>query len=346
MSDPDIDPSLPDLPGETPPVGVVGCGTIADRHLAGYADAGFDVVACCDIDRERARTLRDRHFPAADVYTDHEALLAREDVAAVDVTTHPGPRQAILADALDAGVHAKSQKPFVTDLDAGERLVERAAERGLGLAVHQNARQRPARRYARAAASEGHLGVPHGVTATKHYDYNRIAGDGLPHRLLFYYGIHWLDSFRWLLGADAEWVSARTARSPTQDPDQPILADVTVGFPGGRATLTLDGDSGATVVHDLTVAGDAATITVREVGDDRTVRFHADDGSHTVDLPTSTPGERFAASMGRFLRAVEAGEEPPVSARNNLGTIALTLAAVGSAADGAPKAPGDVRELP
>ena len=47
------------------------------------------------------------------------AAQARDDIEVVDITTHPPDRPALIADAIEAGKHVLSQKPFVLDLDEG-----------------------------------------------------------------------------------------------------------------------------------------------------------------------------------------------------------------------------------
>ena len=37
-----------------PALGLIGCGAITEEHLTAYRDAGYNVVALCDIDRTAA----------------------------------------------------------------------------------------------------------------------------------------------------------------------------------------------------------------------------------------------------------------------------------------------------
>lgn len=128
-------PDLPYQPRDpesyNPSIGLVGCGGITASHLEAYRNAGYDVRALCDIDEETAVERQQEFYPDADVYTDHHDVLACEDVGVVDVATHPTTRPPLIEDAIDAGKHVLSQKPFVLDLDVGERLVERADRQGV-----------------------------------------------------------------------------------------------------------------------------------------------------------------------------------------------------------------------
>src|SRR5688572_13121664 len=120
-------PELPYLPPRPrhyrPKIALIGCGGISEYHLRAYAAMELDVVALCDRNPERAEKRRIEFFPAAHVCTDYREVLARDDLAVVDITLHPAGRVAVTEAALHARKHVLSQKPFVLDLDTGERLL-------------------------------------------------------------------------------------------------------------------------------------------------------------------------------------------------------------------------------
>ena len=66
-------------------IAVIGCGGITNAHASGFEAIGDDakVVATFDVDSAAAQRLADRL--GAEVSTNLEALLAREDVEAVDI---------------------------------------------------------------------------------------------------------------------------------------------------------------------------------------------------------------------------------------------------------------------
>ena len=66
----------------------------------------------------------------------------------------PAPSRA----EIRAGKHVLSQKPFVLDLDTGDRLASLADERDCRLAVNQNARWAPHFSYMRQAVASGLIG--------------------------------------------------------------------------------------------------------------------------------------------------------------------------------------------
>src|SRR5690606_35745834 len=126
-----------------PKIALVGAGGISFAHLDAYRRAGFDVAAVMSRTQSRAETRRDEFYPDALATDDFDSLLKRDDSEVLDITPHPAERVPLVEAALKAGKHVLSQKPFVTDLDTGARLVELADRNGVKLAVNQNGRWAP-----------------------------------------------------------------------------------------------------------------------------------------------------------------------------------------------------------
>src|SRR6266480_3657198 len=82
-------PQLPYRPAapKNPSVGIglIGCGGITQSHLQAYKNGGYNVVALCSRTKEKAERRRVEFFPHATVTTDHRELLARPDIAVVDI---------------------------------------------------------------------------------------------------------------------------------------------------------------------------------------------------------------------------------------------------------------------
>jgi len=109
-------------------VAVVG-GGIGTQHidaLVGLAEQ-FEVVAFCDIDAERARSVAERYGIGA-ALTSYEEVLARDDVDIVDLCTPSGLHFAQTRAALEAGKHVACEKPLagsLAEVDELEALAER-----------------------------------------------------------------------------------------------------------------------------------------------------------------------------------------------------------------------------
>ena len=179
-----------------PAIGLIGCGAITEEHLTAYRDAGYNVVALCDIDRTAAEARREAFFPKATVTTSAGALLAMPEIEVVDIATHVAVRPPLVETALRADKHVLSQKPFVLDLAEGNRLSALADARDRKLAVNQNGRWAPHFCFMRRAIALGVIGQVQSVQMAVHWDHNWIAGtefDCMQHVILFDFAIHWFD---------------------------------------------------------------------------------------------------------------------------------------------------------
>ena len=350
MQAPPLDYKPPTPTSRDTATGLIGCGGIAETHLRAYRSAGFPVSAVCDIEEERAVDRRDTYYPDASVYTDHRDLLEEANIDVVDIATMPDVRVGLIEDALGAGTHVLSQKPFVLDLDDGERLIELADRAGLALAVNQNGRWAPHWSYLREAVHDGIVGQPMSVHQQVHWDHDYIHGtpfERFEHAILYDFAIHWFDFLATVIDdRSPERVYASTARSPVQTSRPPLLGQALVEYDHAQASLVFDGNTlhgprNRTVITgtDGTLVSDGPTLNEQDV------TLVVDGERSTADLDGAWFDDGFAGTMGELLCAVEAEREPANSARDNIRSLELCFAAVAAADAGKPVRPGDVRSI-
>ena len=348
--------AAPELPYEPPmprdkstPIALIGAGGISGAHLEAYRTAGFNVTVVCSPTLENAVRRRDAYYPDAEATDDVAGTIARPDIAVVDLTPHPRERLALTEAALHAGKHVLAQKPFVLDLDDGERLVALAEAQGLVLAVNQNGRFAPHLAWIREAVRAGLLGEVHSCHATLHWDHNWTAGtpfDAIDDLILYDYAVHWFDFLVSIIGERAESVFATTARAAGQTARPPLLAEVTIGFEGSQSALVFDGATPFGAEHRAIVTGSAGTAIAR--GPDpatQSVTLTTAAGVARPALSGSWLREGFIGTMGAVLEAAETGKAPLNAARGNLVALSLVFAAIASSRRGVPVAPGTVRSL-
>jgi predicted dehydrogenase len=239
-------PYLPPRPRDyRPKIGLVGCGGISEYHLRAYRAMGLEVVALCDRDVARAEKRRAEFYPGATVFADYHHVLARADIEVVDLALHPVERVEAIEAALRARKHVLSQKPFVLDLSVGERLAALADAHGVKLAVNQNGRWAPHFSYLAAAIHAGVIGDVASVDFMLQWDHTWTAGtpfEEIHHLILFDFGIHWFDmAARFMQGRQPERVWAAVARTTFQKMKPPMLAQVTIEYPGAQVRLNFNG---------------------------------------------------------------------------------------------------------
>jgi predicted dehydrogenase len=347
-------PPLPYAPADPrtyrPKIGLIGCGGISIQHLRAYSAAGYTVSALCDVNESRARDMQKKFYPDASVFTDYRRVIAQDDIEVLDMTAHPDQRAAMFGPAIEAGKHILSQKPFVTDLDFGMGIVEKAEKKGVRLAVNQNGRWAPHWSWIRHAIAAGLLGEVSSVRLAVNWDHTWIAGsvfEDIHYIILYDFGIHWFDiTSCFLKGRKPLRVRATAARAPAQRIKPPLLSQAIVEYEDAQASLFFD----ASTLHggqDATfVAGSRGSawstgpdLNAQEVG------FATAEGKARPALEGAWFPDGFHGSMGELLCAVEERREPYNSARDNLDSLALCFAALASAESGAAVAPGAARRL-
>ncbi|MBZ0257616.1 Gfo/Idh/MocA family oxidoreductase [bacterium] len=348
-------PELPYLPRDpqsySPGIGLIGCGGISEYHLREYQKAGYRVLALCDEIQERAEQRRDEFFPKADAVTDYRRIVERDDIQVIDAATHPAERVAIIDAAIAAKKNILSQKPFVEDLDVGERLVADAKSAGVQLAVNQNGRWAPHFCYIRRLLKQGDLGDVTSVHFSMGFDHSWTAEtpfNEIKHLVLYDFAIHWFDMMCCLMeGKTATRVFASIAKTNKQKPAPPMLAHAAIEFDGALGTIALNGDVQTGLQDRSYVMGTKGS--AMSVGPDllkQDVTLHLEDGVSTPALEGNWFANGFHGTMGELLCAIEEGREPEHAAANNLRSLALCFAAVASAESGLPQTPGRIRKLP
>ncbi|GIW92167.1 MAG: NADH-dependent dehydrogenase [Pirellulaceae bacterium] len=333
-----------------PPTALIGCGGITRHHLEAYRAANLPVVALCDIERSRAEERQRQFYPDAQVYTDYRELLRRDDIAVVDIATHPQQRVPIIEAALRARKHVLSQKPFVLDLATGRKLARLADRYGVHLAVNQNGRWAPHWSYARELVRLGLFGEIHSVSLSNHWNHGWIAGtpfDRVKHVILFDYAIHWFDILRCFLPDEPpRRVYAALRKSKTQVARPALLAQVCVEYPGRLASLVFHADTRFASQDRTIISGSEATlISLGPNEKNQTVSVHLPEGAILPRLTGCWFPDGFSGTMGELLLAIEENRAPSIDAADNLKSLELCFAAVASAERGEPVKPGTVQRI-
>lgn len=342
----------PFFPAEPLTVAILGAGAIArTAHLPAYEKYGVPVAGVHSRDPARTADLPDL-FPSVErVYGSTRELLEDPAVQIVDLATGPADRVELIAQAVRHGKHVLAQKPLVAnaeELAALRPVLDEAAERGLRIAVNQNARWAPVWRLATLLIRGGQIGEVIGVTHLHDKPLPPIAGtpfDDLEHMLLADYLVHWMDITRcWLEGARVTRLSAHDSRVPGQPPSaaNPWHADVQLACDtGASAALRVVGDvHAASPGCPFWIHGTTGTLRGSILGGSDRLELDRDGRVHRLPLQGEWFVDGFAGAMAELHSAIREDREPENSAAHVLPTVELTGAALDSARRG-----GEVLQL-
>ena len=186
-------------------VACVGAGYFSQFHYGSWARLDrVTPVGSCNRDIEKARATG---LPA---YDDLATMIAEQTPDLLDVILPPVAHAGAIRTALAAGIKwIICQKPFCTGLSEAREITALAESAGARIIVHENFRFQPWYRTIKAALDRGAVGQLHQVT------FRLRPGDGqgprayldrqpyfqqMPRFLVHETAVHWVDTFRYLLG--------------------------------------------------------------------------------------------------------------------------------------------------
>jgi len=332
-------------------IGLFGCGDIGVQNAAAIQAApNVELVACYDpagaLAEDVARTY------GAEVAPTSDALLGYDGVDAVVLSVPHHLHGPLGAEAAAAGKHVVVEKPLAENLESGAELVRAAEGAGVVLSVCFPHRYQPEMVVARRLIEAGALGELAGVllnffmdkpssywvggfSGRAHSDWRSSreqAGGGV----LIMNLSHYLDLVRYLTGAEADVVTARTqVAEATAEVEDAV--SVTVGYANGAlgslfGTAALRG-SGPT--SELRLWGPDGHIAVEP--DPLVYTLRALDGLRTNRWQTFgrlPPADIRAIYFSRLATAIDRGESPDIDATDGLAVQAFIEAAYRSSEAG------------
>ena len=210
-------------------VGVIGCGSIAQRHTKAYQSvSGYQLAAATEPNVQRANAFQET-FAIPTMYADPEEMLQKESLDVVSICTWHGLHAPQTLMAAEHGAKAVlCEKPMAVSLAEADQMITACRSSGTKLAIGHQRRFYPGWTEARRLISEGTVGKPMMVAG--------YVVDGLLNT-----GSHVIDGMRYVLGdPQAEWVMGAVERKTNRwERDVPI-EDCCLGlttFTGGTQAL-------------------------------------------------------------------------------------------------------------
>ena len=223
-------------------IGLIGCGmagALRAKAVARLRD--IRLVSVSDVDRGRAQAVGRPHGAA--IESDWPALLQRDDVDAVIISTPPALHRDMCIAALEQGKHVLCEKPLARNPMECREIVAAAERCGRVLATGFNQRFLPAVATAKRILDSGRIGEldhvrsyaghPGGAEFTHPWVHDpTVTGGGT----LMDNGIHILDLTRFFLG-DVVEVKGFSTRSVWRFDGAEDNAFALLRSPGGQVAI-------------------------------------------------------------------------------------------------------------
>ncbi len=210
---------------------LVGAGLFArDAHVPAINALGdaFEVVAVCSRTRASAEATANLLDGQPDIMTDIPALLARDDIEAVNLILPIGMMPEMVGMALKAGKHVISEKPAAPDLAAGRRLLETYSQYPEQVwMVAENVRYEATLIQAAEIINSGEIGNPltcqwiYHISMTEENQYFHTAwrrDESFPGGYVLDGGVHHIATLRMLMGEVASVTAVKTQHRPALPP--------------------------------------------------------------------------------------------------------------------------------
>ncbi len=331
-------------------IGVLGSGFIVSEcHLEAYRKAGFHPVAIASRTKENAKATASRHgIPR--VYDFCEQLLDDTSIEVLDIAVPPNAQLPWIRAACQRGTvkGILAQKPLGMNYGEAVEAVSLCRSAGVALAVNQNMRYDQSVRAGKTLLDNGTIGAP--VLAT-------IDMRGIPHWMpwqremgwvtLRILSVHHLDCFRYWFG-DPEGIFCSVRPDPrTVFPHEDGICAYILSYTNGLRCIGLDdtwtGPAREGCPGDIRIEWRIEGLNGLAVGKigwcqnpyttPSSIKFAqiGDAGFHEPKWAESWFPDAFVGTMAQLLCALESGDEPEISGRDNLQTMALVDAAYKSA---------------
>jgi predicted dehydrogenase len=347
--------------GSRPPLraALIGCGYISAQHIPAWqATSDAELVAVCDANRPRAEE-RAAQFGIDRIYDDVETMLASEQLDCVDIATRPETHQALARLAASKGVNVLCQKPLASTMAEARAIADLCDEAGVRFMVMEMWRHLPVLKDLRQYLNQGLIGPVHMLRLLGHrrpmnrfqpVDANQPYFAGMPRLLIYEMMIHYIDGVRFLMG-DIKSVYARTMRI------NPLIAGedhalVVFGHESGGTTY-LDCSWASPTDREMKVGSSDMLIEGRDGSlhldpYDAELRHITNDGVTVLKCyggggRQGTGSPAFTSCIADFASAVRHDRPFLSSGRDNLKTLAATLAAYESVSRGTVVSPDDAR---
>lgn len=306
-------------------VAVVGAGFWGVNHLRVLKELGEpEVVAVCDIDRERAARAAAR-FGVQHVYTEVDTMLQETSPDAVTICT-PSTTHALLAlKLLDHGCDILIEKPMASTVDEAAKILDKIRETGRVVMVGFIERFNPAVQYARHLIEDKEVGEVLLFYGRRiGWWPERIGDTGVVKDT----AIHDLDLVTWIFRTLPDEVYAMCGRLRHSYEDH---AQIFLSYGEGRSALLEANWLTPRKKREMHITGENGVVSVKFIEQEVVV----EKAEQTI-IPHLKTSEPLRNELKHFIESVKNHIEPAVTAYDGLKATLLAECVLESAKNRSP----------
>jgi predicted dehydrogenase len=329
-------------------IGIIGTGAISYKHALAYANIGYRVTVCTDINEEAGRKFAAKH--GARFVKTYQEVCRDPEVDFVDVCTFPDFRLQPLEICAETKKHIQVQKPISTNLETARKMIDTARGAGIQLGVVSQHRFDDSSLFLSKAIAAGRLGkILQADAYVKWYRtgeyYSRpikgswaVEGGGA----LINQAIHQVDILLYLIGPVKElfaaWQRGALHKIESEDVINVILRyrndatgviqASTAMWPGYSERVEIHGTKGTAILSgDKLTAWDVKDDSGEPAPVEREVMSGSSD-------PMAIPLAPFERQFLDFGDAIHTGRKPSVSGEEGYRALEVVLSAYRSCREG------------
>ena len=326
--------------------GLVGFGAWGQHHAnAIKVTEGVDLVAIAARSDSSTAAAKEA-YPDADVYSDFNELIARDDLDFIDVAVPSHLHHAVATAVLGSGKHLLLEKPMGVSLEECDDMVRLAKDNKCLFAVGHELRLSSMWGKAKSMIDEGFIGDPLYALVELSRNPYRQGADGWRYDIdrvgswILEEPIHFFDLARWYLEAAGQPESIY-ATANSRQPDHPELHDnfsAVMHFTGGAYAVVSQTLAAFEHHQTIKITGTKGALWASWSGAmDRTrhptFSLRAFNGGEVVNVSIDKPtGELFELEdqIARMVDAIRDGVPLHCSAEDGRWSVAMCLAAEAS----------------
>ena len=315
--------------------GIIGLG-VGESHLHSYQGLpDVEVAAVCDLDGDKARQVATK-YDVPNFHTEYRRITEDPDIDVVSICSYDDVHAEQAVSAFRHDKHVMVEKPVALFRDEAEAVLRAQQDSGKFITSNLILRESPRFIEVRNQIAAGEFGEIVTIEGDYIHDILWKIVTGWRGQMSYYCtiyggGIHLIDLMRWLIGQEVVEVCGMSNKINTRGTGYKF-DDVFLNllrFDGGTLgkTMSTYGPQ-RTKFHSLNVYGTKQTF-INDIPNAKL--FDGDQPENETAVTTPYPGMQKGDLIPEFIKAVQAGHEPNVSARDVFRVMDICFAAQESA---------------